>query len=144
MHPERRLTVQRFQCFQPFHAGLGRFPAVRRHAEEGLDIRLTFQMEREVHRDDIRVSEALIRSFLFLVGIGGVVENLLQLPQVPRPRHHIEEIPAGLQNAAEFVNGQRGEAVQQNVCGPIREGQVIGRRPLQIRCSYSAWQPAAE
>ena len=27
--------------------------------------------------------------------------------------------------AAEFVNGQRGEAVQQNVCGPIREGQVI-------------------
>ena len=82
-------------------------------------------MEGEVHRDDIRVSEALIRGFLFLVGIGGVVENLLQLPQVPRPRHHIEEIPAGLQNAAEFVNGQRGEAVQQNVCGPIREGQVI-------------------
>ena len=134
MDPERGLTVQLFQLCQPLHAGLWGFPAVGGHAEQGLNVRRTFQMEEKVHRDNGLIGKALVGRFLFLVGIGGVVEHLLQLPQMPGPRHHIEEGPARFQDPAEFVHGQGGKAVQQYVGGVVREGQVVagGHREFDV------------
>ena len=119
------LTVQIFQRFHPLYARLGGFPAVGRHTEEGLDIRLICQMEGEVHRNDGLIGEALVGSFLFLVGVGSVIENLLQFPQMAGAGYHIEKMASGLQDPAEFVNGQGGEAVQQQVYRFIRKGKMI-------------------
>lgn len=129
-----RLTVQIFQRFHPLYARLGGFPAVGRHTEEGLDIRLICQMEGEIHRNDGLIGEALVGSLFFLVGVGRIVEDPLQLPQMVGAGYHIEKMASGLQDPAEFVNGQGGEAVQQQVCCFIRKGKMIagGHRELHL------------
>ena len=53
------------------------------------------------------IPEALIGCLLHLIDIGVVIEHLLHLPQVHFSGHHIDKVPAGLQHAAEFLDGQR-------------------------------------
>ena len=45
-----------------------------------MDVRLAFQMDRGVHRDDGLVRKTVIGSLFFLVGIGLVVKHLFHFP----------------------------------------------------------------
>ena len=106
----------------------GRFPVVRRHLEQGVDIRLIFEGDRAVHRDDRFIGEALIGRLLFLVAVGTVIEHLLHLPQVVRCRDHVEEEAAGAQHPSELLQGQGGKAVEQHVHRLVCQRQMIGGR----------------
>ena len=48
--------------------------------------------------------------------------------------YHIEKMASGLQDPTEFIDGQGGEAVQQQVCRFIRKGKMIagGHRELHL------------
>lgn len=136
------LTVQIFQRFHPLYARLGGFPAVGRHTEEGLDIRLICQMEGEVHRNDGLIGEALVGSFFFLVGVGRIVEDPLQLPQMVGAGYHIEKMASGLQDPAGIRQwpGGRSSPAAGLPFHPQREDD--SRRPLRIPPAFPVWRPA--
>ena len=65
-----------------------------------------------LHMADGDVAKAAVGRLLHLVGVGAVIEHLLHLPEVHGGGDHVEEVALRPQDAAEFLNGQRGEAVQ--------------------------------
>ena len=72
------------------------------------------------------IPEALIGRLLHLIDIGVVIEHLLHLPQVHFTGYHIDNVPAGPQHTAEFLDGQRREAVDEQVYGPVCRRQAVG------------------
>lgn len=124
MYPEGDAAVQTVQLCQPFRPGLGCFPVVGGHLEQGVDVRLAFQGDALVHGNDGLVGKALIGCLFLLVGVGAVVQDLFQLPQVIRRRNDIEERSAGAQNPPELLQGQ-GEKQFSRIS---RLPSAIGRR----------------
>ena len=72
------------------------------------------------------VTEAFVGRLLHLVGVGVVIEHLLHLPQVHGGGYDIQEVTLRPEHAAEFLDGQRGKAVEQQVDALLRHRQVIG------------------
>ena len=111
------------QAVLPLPGGL---PGVGGHTEEVLDVLPAPEGDGFVHRDDSLVGKALIGGPPLLVGVGAVVEDLLHLPEVLRPRDHVKEVPAGLQDPAVLRQGQGGEAVEESVHRGVRQRQMVG------------------
>ena len=95
--------VQGLQLLQPLHAGPGRFPAVRGHLEEVQQGLPAADGEGLLHRQDLQIVKALIGDVLLRVGVGPLIEDLLELPEVPGRRDHIEEHPAGPQHPPDTI-----------------------------------------
>ena len=83
-------------------------------------------MDDILHMADGDVAEALVGRLLHLVGVGVVVEHLLHLPQVHGGGDDIQKVALRPQHPAEFLDGQRGKAVEQQVDALLRHRQVVG------------------
>ena len=68
---------QILQRRQTLTAGLGSFPVVGGHLEQGVDVLLPQHPDAVLHMADLGVGEAFVGSLLHLVGIGVVIEHLL-------------------------------------------------------------------
>ena len=68
---------QRLQLGKPLTSGLGRFPIVRRHLKQGMDVLLTLQCDDILHMANFDLAEAVIGRFLYLVGVGTVIQHFL-------------------------------------------------------------------
>ena len=96
-----------------------------------------------LHRHDGLIGEPLIGGPLFLIGIGTVVEDLLQLPEVVRSGHHVEEVPARPQHSPEFLQRQGRSSPAE--CPPRRPPPAGGRRrPQPTQCPSPAWRRIGE
>ena len=89
-------------------------------------------MQHAGYMVDAQVPEALVGRLLHLVGVGVLVEHLLHLPQVHGAGHHIHKAATRTQHPAEFLDGQRGEAVHQQVDAAVRHRQTVGGRHGEV------------
>ena len=90
-------------------------------------------MDGVLHVADGDVAKAAVGRLLHLVGVGAVIEHLLHLPEVHGGGDHVEEVTLRPQDAAEFLDGQRGEAVQQQVDTSVRHRQAVGGGHSQLQ-----------
>ena len=113
--PENMRAAAREAFETLLHTGDGQLCDVIVDRAALVAIRQAGQVDGVLHRHDGLVGKALIGRLLLLVGVGVVVEDLLQLPQVVRRRHHVEKVPAGAQHPPELLQGQGRKAIQQQV-----------------------------
>ena len=109
-----------------------------------MDVLLTGQMDHGLHMADILIRKAGVGGLLHLVGIGAVIQHLLQLPQVLFRRHHINEYAPRRQHPAELLDGQGGKAVHQQVHRPVRHRQMIRRRHGELHVLLPLGGPAKD
>ena len=109
-----------------------------------MDVLLPQHPDAVLHMADLGVGEAFVGSLLHLVGIGVVIEHLLQLPQVLFRRHHIEKRAAGPERPLEFLQRQRGEAVEQQIDRPVCHRQVIGGGYGELHILFPLGGPAED
>ena len=93
---------------------------------------------------DLPVRKPGIGGLLHLVGVGPVIQHLLQLPQVLFRRHHIHESAPRRQHPAELLDGQGGKAVHQQVHRPVRHRQMIRRRHGELHVLLPLAGPAED
>ena len=98
-------------------------------------------MDGLVDLADLSIGKPRIGGQLFLVGIGLVIQHLLELPKMLGSRHHIEVEAAGLEHPQKFLQGQGRKTVHQQVYRCVCHRQIIDRRHSKLYVLFPLGRP---